>query len=313
MNKSAGSIVLYPRGGLGNQLFQYGAALQLSISLGCRIEVNDSLLNPKVAMNDGVASRYLELDEFENQISTSTNSGGIGSRLRSKLLTAQRIIGDRAPKVLLKFGIFANERTNQIEVFRSIRKSVVINSYCGSPAYFPDCQDELAQQISTIRNPSQWFQQTSNEVSDISPIGVHVRLGDYKNLGSIYGRPDPVYYANAVSLITKKIGERPVWLFSDEPELAQEIVGKHIKISKVIDPNASNRAIEHLNLLGKCQGIVCANSSFSWWSGFLSSKLIEDSVVVFPNPMFDSPELKEPENWIPAEWVRLERQVGVQD
>jgi hypothetical protein len=313
VNKSAGSIVLYPRGGLGNQLFQYGAALQLSISLGCRIEVNDSLLNPKVAMNDGVASRYLELDEFENQISTSTNSGGIGSRLRSKLLTAQRIIGDRAPKVLLKFGIFANERTNQIEVFRSIRKSVVINSYCGSPAYFPDCQDELAQQISTIRNPSQWFQQTSNEVSDISPIGVHVRLGDYKNLGSIYGRPDPVYYANAVSLITKKIGERPVWLFSDEPELAQEIVGKHIKISKVIDPNASNRAIEHLNLLGKCQGIVCANSSFSWWSGFLSSKLIEDSVVVFPNPMFDSPELKEPENWIPAEWVRLERQVGVQD
>ena len=62
MNKSAGDIVLYPRGGLGNQLFQYGAALQLSTNLGLQITVDDSLLNPKVTMNDGVASRHLELD-----------------------------------------------------------------------------------------------------------------------------------------------------------------------------------------------------------------------------------------------------------
>jgi len=310
MDKSARNIVLYPRGGLGNQLFQYGAALQLSTTLGRQITVDDSLLNPKVAMNDGVASRYLELDEFENQISTTTKSGGIASKLRSKFLTVQRLIGDRAPNLLLKFGIFANESSDQIEVFRSIRKSVVINSYCSSPAYFPDCQDELARQISRIRNPSRWFQQLSNEVTDISPIGVHVRLGDYKDLGSIYGRPDPDYYANAVNLITEKIGDRPIWLFSDEPELANEIVGKHIKISRIIDPRASTRAIEHLNLLGKCKGIVCANSSFSWWGGFLSSKLVEDSIVVFPKPMFDSPVIKEPKNWIPASWVRLERRIG---
>jgi hypothetical protein len=311
MDKSAGNIVLYPRGGLGNQLFQYGAALQLSTTLGLQIKVDDSLLNPKVAMNDGVASRYLELDEFENQISRTTKSGGIASKLRSKLLTVQRLIGDKAPKLLLNFGVFANERIDQIEVFRTIHKSVVINSYCSSPAYFPDCQDELAKQISRIRNPSQWFQQLSNEVNDISAIGVHVRLGDYKDLGSIYGRPDPDYYAKAVNLITEKIGDRPIWLFSDEPALANEIVGKHIKISRIIDPRASDRAIEHLNLLGKCQGIVCANSSFSWWSGFLSSKLVKDSIVVFPKPMFDSPAIKEPENWIPASWVRLERRTGI--
>ena len=76
MTKSAGNIVLYPRGGLGNQLFQYGAALQLSIDLGCQITVDDALLNPKVEMNEGVASRHLELDEFENQIATTKHSSG---------------------------------------------------------------------------------------------------------------------------------------------------------------------------------------------------------------------------------------------
>ena len=311
MTRTANKIILYPRGGLGNQLFQYGAALQLSTTLGRQITVNASLLNPKVKMNDGVASRTLELNEFKNQISATKYTGANSSMLHSKLLTVQRLIGDRAPKLLLKFGIFANETSDQIEVFKTIHKSVVINSYCSSPAYFPDCQDELAKQISQIHKPSQWYLQISKELAEVSPIALHVRLGDYKNLGSIYGRPDPDYYENAVNLITQRIGERPIWLFSDEPELASQILGKHINISKVVDPNLSDRAIEHLNLIGKCQGIVCANSSFSWWGGFLSSKLVEDSVVVFPSPMFDSLEYKEPENWILAKWVRLERRVGI--
>jgi hypothetical protein len=226
-------------------------------------------------------------------------------------MTIQRLVGDKVPRLLLKVGVFANERTDQIEVFRTIGKPVVINSYCSSPAYFPDCQDELAKQISEIRQPSQWYIQTAKELERDAPIALHVRLGDYKNLGTIYGRPDPQYYANAVKLITEKIGERPIWLFSDEPELASKILEKHITISKIIDPKASDRSIEHLNLLGKCQGIVCANSSFSWWGGFLSYKLVPGSIVVFPSPMFDSLEHKEPENWIPADWVRLERRVGI--
>ena len=311
MGKSGGNVVLYPRGGLGNQLFQYGAALQLSIDLGCRITVDDSLLNPKVTMNAGVASRHLELDEFENQILTTTRSRGLSSKFRSKSMTIQRLIGDRVPRLLLKVGVFANERTDQIEVFRTIGKPVVINSYCSSPAYFPDYQDELAKQISEIRQPSQWYFQTANELERDAPIALHVRLGDYKNLGSMYGSPDQQYYANAVRLLTEKIGKRPIWLFSDDPELAEAIVGKHVEIDRAIDPKASDRAIEHLNLLGKCQGIVCANSSFSWWGGFLSSKLVVGSVVVFPSPMFDSLDYKEPENWIPSDWVRLERRVGI--
>jgi hypothetical protein len=311
MGKAAGKVVLYPRGGLGNQLFQYGAALQLSIDLGCQIAVDDSLLNPTVEMNEGVARRSLELDEFVNQVYFITYSGVSDLKLRSKILTAQRLVGDRAPKLLLKLGIFANETSDQIDVFRTIHKPVVINSYCSSPAYFPDCQDELAKQISEIRQPSQWYTETVKDLEQYAPIALHVRLGDYKNLGSIYGRPDPQYYANAVKIITEKIGKRPIWLFSDEPELASKILEKHITIARVIDPKASDRAIEHLNLLGKCQGIVCANSSFSWWGGFLSSQLVSGSVVVFPSPMFDSPEYQEPENWIPADWVRLERRIGI--
>lgn len=311
MSDGVRNIVLYPRGGLGNQLFQYGAALQLSINLGCQITVDYSLLNPDITFSDGNGRRNLELDQFESKISTIKTANGFRSQLRSKAMTVQRLIGDKAPNLLVHYGAFANERNDQIEVFKSIKRPLVINSYCGSPAYFPACQDELAQQISHVRNPSEWYLQVVKELVEVSPIAVHIRLGDYKNFSSVYGRPDPEYYANAVNLITERIGERPIWLFSDEPEIANEIVRKYINVSRVIDPSESDRAIEHLNLLGRCQGIVCANSSFSWWGGFLSSKLIEDSTVVFPRPMFESSKFKEPENWIPVEWVRLDRRIGL--
>jgi hypothetical protein len=309
--RNAKKIVLYPRGGLGNQLFQYGAALQLANQLDLPIVINDALLGSSLKLNSGVGRRLLELDQFESSIALIHSPSDANSKIISKALTAQRLIGDKAPKLLLNLGFFSNEKQDQIEVFKTIKKSVSINSYCSSPSYFPDCQIELAEQISKIREPSKWYQQQTNELSEISPIGVHVRLGDYKNLGHIYGQPDPQYYATALDLVKDKIGERPVWLFSDEPKLAAEIAGKAIKIDRVVDQSESDRAIEHLNLLGKCQGIVCANSSFSWWAGFLSTKLNTKSTVVFPQPMFDTPDLKEPENWLLPEWLTATRRIGL--
>lgn len=311
MNRRGSKIILYPRGGLGNQLFQYGSALQLSKSLELPIAINEVLLGSRIKSNPALQKCSLELNEFENSITEMYSPGKLKSELLSKTLTVARLLGDRAPRFLLKFGIFANERTDQINVFRTIRKAVSINSYCSSLAYFSECQDELAQQISQIRNPSEWYLQSVKELGEVSPIALHIRLGDYKNFSSIYGRPDPEYYANAVNLITERIGERPIWLFSDEPELANEIVESRINVSRVIDHNVGDRAIEHLNLLGKCQGIVCANSSFSWWSGFLSSKLVQGSTVVFPRPMFDLPNLREPHNWLPGDWLTLGRRIGI--
>ena len=197
---------MYPRGGLGNQLFQYGAALELSINLGCQITVDHSLLNPDITFSNGNGRRNLELDQFESKIPSIKTSYGFGSQLRSKAMTVQRFVGDKAPNLLVHFGAFANERNDQIEVFKSIKRPLVINSYCSSPAYFSACQDELAQQISRIRNPSEWYLQVVKELVEVSPIALHIRLGDYKNFSSVYGRPYPEYYANAVNLITERIG-----------------------------------------------------------------------------------------------------------
>ena len=130
MNRRGSKIILYPRGGLGNQLFQYGAALQLSKGLGLPIAINETLLDSNRRFNPNLKRCFLELNQFESSITETYSSGKLKSNVLTKPLTMERLLGDRAPKFLLKFGIFANEQQDQINIFRqaSLSNDVVFGN-----------------------------------------------------------------------------------------------------------------------------------------------------------------------------------------
>lgn len=300
-------ILLFPRGGLGNQLFQFGAAFHLSHKLGLPIVVNKVLLGNHARFNAGLGSRNYELDKFENSITEVNTLNPVSSAIQSRALTIQRLMGDRFPNLLISIGIFANEKQDHLEVFREIKKAVKINSYCGTPSYFKDCGKTISEQLTKIINPSNWYKDYSIIIKSENPIALNVRLGDYKNLTHIYGKPDPEYYAAGLELLKSRIGKRPVWVFSDEPLLAQEILQEKIRIDHVVEHPENPSPIEYLNLLGMCEALVLANSSFSWWGGFLSQNLTNSPFIIFPRPMFNDFTIKEPYNWLPKDWITLGR------
>jgi hypothetical protein len=301
-------ITLFARGGLGNQLFQFGAALNLSTKLDLPLVVDDLLLS-KSTKNKNVGYRILELDSFESKATFVFNDASIKNRIKSKALSRQRIIGDRFPELLVKFGYFANEYKDFYDLFDSINKPITINSYCSRPLYFGAEVGNLVQNITSIKNPSDWFTRHKKLVSDSEPVGIHVRLGDYKKFASIYGQPDISYYINAINLLRELDGTRPIWLFSDEPLDAIELFGEKVEFDQIINSPKSSRPIETLVLLGSCKNLICANSSFSWWAGYISTVLDKKSNVIFPRPMFNDPNMVEPFNWLPKSWITLGRAI----
>jgi len=304
-------IKLYPRGGLGNQLFQYGAAFHLSHKLRLPVLVNNILLSKGARFNPGLGVRNYELDKFENNLIEKNTINKFGASLLSRLLTVERLVGDKFPELLLKINIFANEKNDQLSLFNDLQSGVSINSYCGSPHYFDDCSDEIASSITKVINPSEWFQENLKTLQSERPIAINVRLGDYKNLSHIYGKPDPYYYAEGLEICRQQLGNRPIWIFSDEPELAAELLNGNIKVDRIVEQPQSPEPIEYLNLLGLCDGIVCANSSFSWWGGFLSNYHHKNSTIIFPRPMFNTEKLVEPFNWLPSSWMTIGRNLDL--
>lgn len=304
-------ILLFPRGGLGNQLFQFGASFHLSHKLGLPIYVNNVLLGENARFNPGLGLRNYELNKFENSIIEENTENPIAAAILSRLLTAHRMVGDRFPNLLISLGIFANEKNDNLEIFQKISTGVQINSYCGTPGYFEDCGKTISEQITKILNPSNWYEDFSAKIQSEDPIALNVRLGDYKNLTHIYGKPDSRYYATGLDLIKSQLGDRPVWIFSDEPNLAKEILQKDIKIDYIVEHPKQPSPIEYLNLLAQCKGMVLANSSFSWWGGFISSNLNLGVQVVFPRPMFNVRNITEPFNWLPKSWITLGRDLDL--
>jgi hypothetical protein len=129
---------------------------------------------------------------------------------------------------------------------------------------------------------------------------LHVRRGDYvKNpqIGILAKR----YYELAIEKVEEQIGEREIWVFSDDLNSASKLLN--------FLPNSRSRFVnaydydndsESLALMTKGLGLISSNSTFSYWAGVFSTNA---DIIVAPNKWFRSQ--LDPEGLIPESWTRV--------
>lgn len=295
------------RGGLGNQLFQYAAGLAKAKALGARLILDARQLPSTPQLINGVSHWPEQISDFQNGAMRILRSNQFDIRL-ARIRQIERAIGDRFPQTLGRFGIYANETNSSVETFNSIRKTrMSINAYCNSPSYFLESQIEIRSRISDLTNPSEDFVRDSARVTSEGPLGIHVRLGDYKNLTSIYGGVDVEYFANAVRLSKQIAGDRDVWLFSDEPELALSLLGESLPNLQVAPISDRLTNLESMLVMSKCNGLVASNSTFSWWA---AHQMDQTKPIIFPRPFFASVAMPEPKSMLIENWIQLGRRLN---
>lgn len=277
------TVSVFLRGGLGNQLFQYAAGLYISGRQGESVVYRGDLL-PSFRDSIGKVSRWpAQLKEFKmkGQLVTRTHQPFQRTDSLSKLLQAQRFLGDVMPSVLERVGILAAENLSAPD-FGSLRRIHTINSYCTSGEPAEALAEELKSDIRSIVEPSERFLDLMAESKTSRPVSIHMRLGDYRDLHSIYGRISSSSLERAVSSRVTT-GGGPIWLFTDSPESVDPELTKKLNVKKVIGPDQLSRPIENLVLMSQSSAIFCSNSSFSWWAAFL---IQEGGEVYYPT--FDS-------------------------
>ena len=296
------------RGGLGNQLFQYGAGLALAKNVGARLLLDASLLPDAMRTHAGISRWPAQIGEFRHHgllQESSFNSPSI-ARLRSIALQLERSIGDKTPAALARFGRFSNDQNAVKDHFLALRGNrILINSYCNSSSYFLENDVEIRDSIRNLRDPSENYRRLAEEASTLRPLAVHIRLGDYRNLSHIYGPFDPEYVREAINVQFALAGERPIWLFSDDPNLALKLtdqIGHSLQTHPLLDKVS---ALETMLIMSKCNGLVASNSSFSWWAAYLSESL--ESKVIFPRPFFALSGPEEPKDWLLRQWIQVGR------
>jgi hypothetical protein len=116
-----------------------------------------------------------------------------------------------------------------------------------------------------------WLLKKREIVLNELPIAIHIRRGDFLNLPEYYDVITRDYYLQALTSINEIHGKRPIHLFSDEPQGAIEFLGTKVRVEKIISQPKNLPTAAFLDYFSSYPFIIGANSTFSWWAGYLGS------------------------------------------
>jgi glycosyltransferase involved in cell wall biosynthesis len=304
-------------GGLGNQLFQLAAAIDLSPNQ----EVNciTTLGNPRRNQSGDAEIQSFKFPtniKFKNNKTNSwLSKKTAGYLLRSGIWPR----GLEKNMLIKKFTLFAGSLVLSLHLRRfvkvvsatkigfekialSIQRTQLMIGYFQSSYWVSNAGTLKALKSMHLENPHSELRELLESAKREQPLIVHVRLGDYRNEPT-FGLLDSDYYKRALELLDNVFERCPIWVFSDEIDEAKSLMPSrfHDRIRWISEVDNSTTATLEAMRLG--QGYVIANSSFSWWAAMLSHH--DKAFVVAPDPWFVGQE--PPEGLIPLNWTLLSR------
>jgi glycosyltransferase involved in cell wall biosynthesis len=297
-------------GGLGNQLFQYAAALNLygsqGLSVQCGIGVPRLNHEGLPELKDLTSNHKLVWDNTKPNW-VAKKIFGFGMRFSVEGATSN------AP-IVFKFEKFLFLLALKIYKFVS-RKSIHVATGVGFDASFPSrinsgliigyFQTYRYAENSNIRSylmqlkpesVSPAYSTLKREIEIAKPLVIHVRLSDYRNEERI-GILNAEYYLKAISRSQIECPSTHVWLFSDEPDEALEFMPLAIR-DRIRVVREQLTTSETFELMRNGNSYVIANSTFSWWAAYLS--YANQPHVLIPEPWFSgqpSPIDLRPPGW----------------
>lgn len=258
-------------GGLGNQLFGLMFGLSISDKLGCNLLLNTSLIN--LGINE---TRKLDIDKLKiTNINYSFERNWLSivpSILKSKI----------ARKIVTKIILSLKKTTPESKLIESLKKNQD-QEYTG---YFQDWiyADYIASMgyVSSVRlkDRSREKLEIFHQAKIAQPIMVHLRLGDYLKLPSVYSILSQEYYLKALSVLAETNSE--VWILTEDLLEAQKIYPELIShANKIISKNDLIEDHEIFYLMCTSSKLIVSNSTFSLWAGWFA--LNKGAKVITPS------------------------------
>ena len=272
-------------GGLGNQLFGYYAGAALASRHGAPLHLDIS------RTRSGFTDHGIGILEFDLPGVWMTRASRTQRSLDRILhrIAAPRNVPERVmsrtyrqfPSLSRKFRIYqAAEVGEDAHLLRQPPGTRI-------RGYFQSWRTvELAIGGGYPRRPrlardSQWLQEIKARAMSEHPIALHVRRGDYREVPE-FGLLGSGYYEAALTFLRRAGVHGPLWVFTDEPESVQDVLGSQDGVELIRSPDGP--ASEML-AMSYATAHVIGNSTFSWWGAWMST---ESAAIVAPDPWFVS-------------------------
>jgi hypothetical protein len=271
------SVTVALQGGLGNQMFQYALGRTLSLRLGLPLTLDLAMLRIRTATQP---PRRYELGRFRLA----------GPRLRDRPLWLARA-GDSAARWLASRGIgsmcFVNEASlafqpEALQVSGPCR----LEGYWQSERYFEAMATELREDFTFQQAPDAHSAGYESRLRAVKSVGLNFRRTDFVE-SPFHGTCSENYYTAALERVVERLGrDIELFIFSDDMEWCRKNV-RYSLPTTYVDWEGMDHTSEDLRLMSACRALVMANSTFSWWAGWLNPR--PDKLIIAPRQWFQAP------------------------
>ena len=291
-------------GGLGNQLFQFATGLEVATRVQAPLRFDLSWFDQSLRRSaGGLVLRPYELAGIADDIEASHPSTGrfteLGRHSRDVFVRRGARIVNRLPlRAYAESGPDFDPRVLELPV------GTHLWGYFASWRYFPTVAGDIRRRLLHSPSLSTWATDQSSQAVADDAIALHVRRGDYLALASTYGHVAPDYYRRALEVIRTQGHGGPIWLFSDDPDGAQEFLNGQVFPDHVLRPPAEATSLDSLCVMSAATSLVIANSTYSWWAAFLQDR--PGRTIVAPRPTWAKGGAREPRDSLLPHWLTVD-------
>lgn len=266
-------------GGIGNQLFQWAVAYSVSLERRWRLNIDESFVKGQKSRLSNLGITCKELPQI-SLLPKFVKGGEFQRKYLNRVLYSM---------------VYESDEFCVDNKILNIAPNQTLRGYFQSEMYFSAHKELIRDTILNGLSLHVSHLDLHRMFEENRIISVHIRRGDYLQLKETFGLLDRGYYTRALEYAANTLKECKIVVFSDSISLAREIVPY---ADLFIAAEVSD--LESMNLMRKSTILVGANSSFSWWSGYL---MTNESIRIFPKPWFKRSSLNTL-NLLPRDWEK---------
>jgi hypothetical protein len=265
---------VYIKGGLGNQLFQYCYLHYLNIVFQSQVGIlKDSKPRPDRPFLLG------DLLTSCSHIDSGSRRPSALKKLKMRISNLKFIRGMVYRRQQARLVFEAQEFSFLPEISHHHPRSIFMG-YFQHWEYVEHVWGAIGPEIQRTLN----LQSTAeNFVGDY--LVVHVRRGDLLIQNRLWGILQIDYYGKAIKIAKEKLKlpDIAICVITDQPEEAENLFSEYQNV-QVFGPTDLDEW-GCLSIMSRSKGVIAANSTLSWWGGYLCHK--RGGFMVIPDPFFD--------------------------